>query len=91
MWSIFIAAALVFWRSKLGFGHPIWLILHNILALIAVIATVIHALQIEGTMGTTSKIILCVAVLIVLAVTLIDLRVIKPLQRYRNNRGTDKK
>ncbi|PSL17273.1 ferric reductase-like transmembrane domain-containing protein [Shimia abyssi] len=70
---------LVALRRRVRYGH--WRLLHNALALFVVIATLIHALQIEGTMGPVSKWLLCGAVLIATATTLINERLLKPLRR----------
>ena len=48
-----------------------------------VVATVIHALQIQGAMESVSKWALCLAVLTATGVTLLHLRVIRPLLRER--------
>ncbi len=61
MWAAFGAAAL----SILKPLH--WRRAHLVLAVTTVIASVVHALLIEGTMETASKIVLCVCVLASLA------------------------
>jgi hypothetical protein len=91
MWGVFLAAAQIFWLRKIGQRYPVWQILHNVTVLITVISTVIHAIQIQGTMGATSKTVLCVAVLVALTATLVDLRVLKPLLRSRANQKPDSK
>jgi predicted ferric reductase len=88
MWGIAITAILVAFRRRLGIGYPAWRVLHNAIALVVVIATVIHAVQIEGAMGIVSKWVLCIAVLLATSATLMDLRVIKPLQRWRARPAT---
>jgi predicted ferric reductase len=70
-------------RRRLKLRYSNWRLLHNGLALIVVVATVIHALQIEGAMETVSKWVLCLAVLIAAGATLLHQRVIKPLLRQR--------
>lgn len=79
MWGAFVTAALVLCRRKLRMRYPVWHIIHNALALFVVVSTVIHAVQIDGTMGPLSKSVLCAAVLVATCLTLIDVRIIKPL------------
>ena len=83
MWGIVATVILVILRRRSGLGHATWRIVHNVLALVVVIATIIHALQIEGAMETLSKWALCLAALAATAAALVDLRVIRPLQRRR--------
>ncbi|HEV2602775.1 MAG TPA: ferric reductase, partial [Microvirga sp.] len=52
-------------------------------AAIVVVATVIHALQIEGAMEPVSKWMLCMAVVTVTGVALLDLWVMRPLRAHR--------
>lgn len=81
MWSIILTALLVATRKRLGLKNTVWHIAHNLLAVIVVMATVVHALMIEGTMGQVSKIVLCAAVIIATGAVVIHLRIIKPLSR----------
>ena len=66
-----------------GLRYPTWYRLHNGLALVVVVATVVHALQIEGAMEIVSKGVLCLAALASTVVVLLNLRVIRPLLRWR--------
>lgn len=84
MWGIVLTAILVSLRRRIGVRTSIWRMVHNGLALIVVAATVVHALQIEGTMEPISKWALCLAVLLVTSLTLLDLRIVKPLLRWRS-------
>ncbi|CAN7655386.1 ferric reductase-like transmembrane domain-containing protein [Agrobacterium tumefaciens] len=83
MWGVVLTAALVALRRRLGLSYSIWRLIHNGLALVVVVATVIHALQIEGAMGAISKWALCAAVLLATGITLLDQRAIKPFLRGR--------
>lgn len=83
MWGIVATAILVALRRRLGLRYSTWFIIHNVLALVVVVATVVHALQIEGAMEIASKWMLCLAALAATVVALFDLRVIKPLMRMR--------
>ncbi|MGS4948265.1 ferric reductase-like transmembrane domain-containing protein [Meridianimarinicoccus sp. RP-17] len=61
MWGVVLTAALVALRRKMRLRPATWAAIHNALAVVIVLGTVIHAVQIEGTMGTTSKWALCLA------------------------------
>ena len=87
-WGIILTAVLVLLRRRLGLRYPAWHVLHNAIVLVVVASTVIHALQIEGTMGTISKLVLCGAALVATAVTLTDFRVIKPISKSRIRQAT---
>lgn len=63
MWALVLSALLVTLRRKMRLNPTTWSAIHNGLALVVVLGTVIHAIQIEGTMGTFSKWALCLAVL----------------------------
>jgi len=65
MWSIFVSACLVVFRRKIPVRAPKWLLTHRVLAVVTVMGSVIHAIMIEGTMGTLSKSMLCALVVFV--------------------------
>lgn len=75
MWALFLVALFAALRRKLRINPRIWRIGHTILAIIIVLGTIIHALLIEGTMETTTKIGLSVLILAATAKVVIDLRV----------------
>lgn len=81
MWAVFAAALMAALRRH--FRIPIWRALHGTLAIVTVLGSIIHALLIEGTMGTLSKVALCVLVLLVTAKVMTDLRVFAALKRNR--------
>ena len=83
MWGIVATVILVILRRRSGLAHATWRIVHNVLAAVVVVATVVHALQIEGAMETISKWVLCLAALAATAAALTGLRVIRPLMRQR--------
>lgn len=62
MWTIFAVAGLAAARRWLQLGPRAWRVSHSIMALVIVAGTVMHALLIEGTMETVSKIALCALV-----------------------------
>ncbi|SEA69316.1 ferric reductase-like transmembrane domain-containing protein [Rubrimonas cliftonensis] len=83
MWALIATAALVALRGRLGLRPAAWRIAHNVLAVVIVIGSVVHAMLIEGTMGALSKTVLCGAVLAATAVAVVHLRVLRPMRRRR--------
>lgn len=73
MWAIAGAAASLMLRKRVGLRT--WRRTHATLVVIAAVATVLHAVQIEGTMGTISKWVLSILVLPVLARTIWQRRI----------------
>ncbi|WP_425501517.1 ferric reductase-like transmembrane domain-containing protein [Roseobacter ponti] len=61
MWAVFAAAVLAVFRRRLR--PRLWRLAHSGIAVVIVTGTVIHALQIEGTMETASKVALCALVI----------------------------
>lgn len=57
MWAVFATATLAALRRRVR--YRLWQRAHLALALVIVGGTVVHAMQIEGTMGTLSKALLC--------------------------------
>jgi predicted ferric reductase len=90
MWGIVATAVLVLLRRRVSLRFAIWRLVHNVIGAIVVVAVIVHALQIEGAMEPTSKWMLCIAVAVSTSVALFDLRVVKPLIRWRarSQRGT---
>ena len=84
MWGVVATAILVLFRRRLGLRYSAWRLIHNGLAAIVVVATIIHALQIEGAMEPGSKWMLCIAVVVATGVTLLDLRVVRPILKRRD-------
>ncbi len=62
MWTVLAVAILAGSRQRLGIRPRTWRIMHSIMAVVIVIGTVVHALLIEGTMETISKVALCALV-----------------------------
>ncbi len=83
MWGIIITIVLVALKSRLKLPYPRWQILHNSLMIVVVISSVVHALQIEGTMDTFSKILLCIAVLAAAGAAFIHMWIVPPGRRNR--------
>ena len=73
MWAVFAAALLALLRRRVRL--VIWRVGHTALVVVTVIGSVIHALLIDGTMETWSKIALCALVVLVTAKVVMNLRV----------------
>ena len=74
MWALFAAALLAATRRRLRIRPKLWRFGHTALVAIAALGSVVHAMLVEGTMGTTSKAVLCFLVLAATAKTVVDLR-----------------
>ncbi len=77
MWGVFLAAGLAVMRRRLR--PQVWRNLHLSLAVVIVVATLLHAVLIEGAMGQWSKTAL--AVCIVFATGFVLWRRVKPAAR----------
>lgn len=75
MWSIFAAALLALMRARLRLPWYLWRRGHGMLATLAVVSTVVHALLIEGAMETYSKYVLSILAVGITFKTMIDLRI----------------
>lgn len=75
MWAVFAAALLAALKVKLRLRPTTWRLGHTALATVTVIGSVVHALLIEGTMETISKVALCVFVLATTVKVIASLRV----------------
>jgi len=69
MWALIAAALLASVRKKLGIRPQVWRLAHTTAACFVVVASVAHAILIEGTMGTVSKSVMCVVVIGAMALT----------------------
>ena len=63
MWAIFAVALLAASWRRFGLRPRTWRIAHMLLAIVIVVASVVHGILIEGTMETVSKAALCMLVL----------------------------
>jgi len=75
MWAIFAVALLAAFRRRLQLRPQTWRRVHMCFAVVIVIGAVLHAVLIEGTMETISKLALCVLVLGTTIKVMTDLRV----------------
>lgn len=73
MWAVFATALLAVLRSHLRLH--MWRLGHITLVTMAIVGSVVHAIQIEGTMGMVSKAALCAMVLLATVKVVVDLRV----------------
>lgn len=83
LWAVVVAAVLAAVRGRRLLRPPVWRALHVAAAIVIVVGTVVHALLIEGTMGTVSKAVLCAAVLAATARVVADTRPWTVLARRR--------
>ena len=74
MWALFAAALLAALRQRLRIRPRFWRLGHTTLVLVVAIGSIVHAMLIEGTMGTLSKTILCALAVAALIKVLMDLR-----------------
>lgn len=81
MWAIFVVALMVVLRDSIGLRARTWRMVHTGLVSVIIVGTVVHAVLIQGTMETVTKIAL--SVLLVIA----TLKVIADLRVWRNRRG----
>ena len=81
MWALFAAALLALLRRRLHLRPQFWRLGHTLLVSVVVLGSVVHALLIEGTMGTISKFALCALALAATAKVVIDLRAWAPFMR----------
>ncbi|MCW5685638.1 MAG: ferric reductase-like transmembrane domain-containing protein [Pseudolabrys sp.] len=71
MWAIFAVALLALIRRRLGLRT--WRIVHMSLAAVIVAGSVVHAVLIEGTMETMTKVALCALVVAAAVKVMVDL------------------
>lgn len=75
MWAVFAAALLAASRQRFRKRLRTWRLAHTSFIIVTVIGTVVHALLIEGTMETVSKVAFSVLVVAATAKVVTDLRV----------------
>jgi predicted ferric reductase len=83
MWALFAAALVAAIRPRLHIRSQLWRFGHTALAAIVAVGSVVHALLIEGTMGTGSKAALCALAIGATIKVLVDLRSWTYLTRRR--------
>jgi predicted ferric reductase len=75
MWATFAAALFAAVRRRLRLRPRTWRIGHTSLTIVIVMCTVVHAILIEGTMESFSKLALCALILVATLKVFADLRV----------------
>jgi predicted ferric reductase len=75
MWAIFAVALLALLRRRLRLRPRTWRLSHMVLAVVIVVGSVLHAVLIEGSMETMTKVALCVLVLAATVKVMVDLQV----------------
>lgn len=85
MWAVFAAALLAALRRRMRLRMMTWRKLHTALAAVTVSGTVAHALLIEGTMETVTKVGLCLVVLGVTAKVIYDTKIWQPKRPARRD------
>jgi predicted ferric reductase len=83
MWALLATAGLALLRSRQRIRPRLWRLWHSALAVVIVLGSVVHAVLVDGLMGTMSKLMLCALVLAATARALADLRVWVLLRRQR--------
>lgn len=83
MWAVLATALLAAFRRRLRLRPMVWRSFHLALAAVIVTGTVVHAMLIEGTMGTLSKAALCALVLAAAVKLMVDRRPWSVLTRQR--------
>ena len=85
MWAVFAAALLAIFRRRLR--PMIWRRFHVTVAMVIVVGSVVHAMRVEGTMGTVSKAALCVLVLAAAVKIMLDQRFRAGIPRMAGRAG----
>ena len=83
MWAVLATALLATLRRRLRLHPTVWRACHLTLATVIVTGTVVHAMLIEGTMGTLSKAALSALVLAAAAKLMVDRRPRRVVARQR--------
>lgn len=75
MWAVVAAAILAAFRRRFRLRPLTWRLGHTALAALTVVCSVVHAVLVEGTMETISKVALCALVVLATVKAIADLRV----------------
>jgi predicted ferric reductase len=74
MWAVFGAALIAALRRRFRLRLRTWRLCHTSMVVVVVVGSVLHAILIEGTMETVSKVTFCALVLLATARAIIGLR-----------------
>ena len=83
MWAVFATSLLATFRRRLRLRPTLWRSCHLTLAAVIVAGSVVHAMLIEGTMGTLSKAALSALVLAAAVKLMVDRRPWRVVMRQR--------
>lgn len=72
MWAVFATATLAALRRPLRLSPRVWRLGHTALAVVIAVGGVVHAVLIEGTMETISKVVLCALVVLATGRVVLD-------------------
>jgi len=89
MWALIAAALLAGFRKKLRFRPQVWRLAHTTAAGVVVVGSAVHALMIEGTMGSVSKTLICAVLIGVFALAVRRLRPWAGVWRVREAQARD--
>lgn len=84
-WGVVLIVILVVLRARIKIPAKLWKAIHAIFAAIVVVASVVHALWIQGAMGTASKWVLCGTILIATGYAVHRLEILQSVFRKLNN------
>ena len=87
MWAVFAAALVAALRGRLRLRLIVWRLCHVGLAVVIIVGSVVHALLIDGTMGTVSKAVLCTLVVAAAGKVIVDLRLPAAIRRVASRDG----
>ncbi len=82
--SLLALVALSVWRRRLRMGYELWQLTHGVLAVVIVAAALAHVFLVDYCVNEPWERVLWVAMSGAFVWLLIWVRVVKPLQRYRN-------
>ena len=86
LWGILLTATLVTVKSRLKISSKVWKGLHVSLAVIVAIASIVHALWIQGAMGVVSKWVLSAAIVVATGYAIYKLNGVHVMRTKSNNR-----
>lgn len=77
MWALFSTATLAVIKKMVRIKPRVWKITHKTLAVVIVISSAVHAIQIDGTMESFSKYALCILLFGVTFIAIANFKVTK--------------
>ena len=83
-WAMMLVVVFVAFRKRMSLSPSTWKLVHNVMGVLVVGSSVIHVLMIEGTMEARSKLLLCIVLVIATIVSVLHLRVFRPLSKRKS-------